>query len=74
MYEGQYEAFAKWFKDNHPEQRDRDDKPIAWELRHVTQEHADRYPRPPLLRRISRPTVDGCRPTNSAISTFDLPA
>jgi hypothetical protein len=26
------------------------------------------------LRRISRPTVDGCRPTNSAISTFDLPA
>lgn len=43
QYEFQYEAFAKWFKDNYPEQLDRDDKPIAWELRHVTQEHADRY-------------------------------
>lgn len=43
VYEGQFETFAKWFKDNYSEQLDRDDKPIAWELRHVTQNHADAY-------------------------------
>jgi len=43
VYEGQYEAFAKWFKDNHPERLDLDGKPIQWELRHVTQADADQY-------------------------------
>ncbi len=34
VYEGQYEAFSKWFKGAYPK---------APELRHVTQEQADRY-------------------------------
>ncbi len=42
VYEGQYEAFAKWFAGNYP-QKDKDGNPIRWELRQVTQEHADRY-------------------------------
>ena len=42
QYEFQYEAFAKWFANNHPKV-DKEGKPIRWELRHVTQEDVDRY-------------------------------
>jgi integrase len=42
QYECQYEAFARWHKETHP-QADKDDKPIRWELRHVTQPDADKY-------------------------------
>jgi len=42
QYEFQYEAFAKWFADNHPK-ADKDGNPIHWELRHVTQADVDHY-------------------------------
>ena len=43
QYEFQYEAFAKWFCDNIPPEIDKAGHPAVWELRQVTQEHADAY-------------------------------
>lgn len=48
VYEGQYEAFARWMKATHPE--------VA-ELRRVTQEHADRYAGH-LLKQVSASTFN----------------
>ena len=56
QYEFQYEAFAKWFKDNHP-QADADGKPIRWELRHVTQADVDHYAAH-LIKRVSPSTFN----------------
>ena len=43
VYRLQYEAFTKWFNETHPKKVDSDGKPIAWELRQVTQYDAERY-------------------------------
>ena len=56
QYEFQYEAFAKWFKESHP-QADKDGKPIRWELRQVTQEEADTYASE-LLKRVGPSTFN----------------
>ena len=57
QYEFQYEAFAKWFNDNHAPQIDKDGNPIAWELRQVTQEDADAYAGH-LLKKVSPATFN----------------
>ncbi len=56
QYEFQYEAFAKWFGDTHP-QKDPEGKPIRRELRQVTQEEADQYAAE-LLKRVGPSTFN----------------
>jgi len=56
QYEFQYEAFAKWFSDNHPK-ADKDGNPIRCELRHVTQNDVDRYAAQ-LIRKVSPSTFN----------------
>jgi integrase len=57
QYEGWYEAFARWFEETFPRRTDADKTPGAWELRDVTQEHADRYAGH-LLKRVSATTFN----------------
>ncbi len=56
QYEFQYEAFAKWFLDNHPKTSS-DGGGIRCELRHVTQDEADRYAGY-LLKKVSASTFN----------------
>jgi len=56
QYEFQYEAFSKWFLDNHPKTGS-DGVGVRWELRHVTQDEADRYAGY-LLKKVSASTFN----------------
>jgi integrase len=56
VYRLQFEAFAKWFRENHPAV-DTEGNSISWELRQVTQDDADQYAGY-LLKKISATTFN----------------